>query len=319
MYTIEDCIRDIGEPPFCECGCGNKINVKPDKKGSYAYYKRNGYPKFINGHHNRGKCGKLSPNFGNRRVFRTKESIIAELGEPPLCACRCGQKVNIIIYKYSEYKKQGYPKFIKGHARKLNIDEKNICDMYEDGLSSNKIAKEFGVSRPYICNILRKNNIKIKTNSESHKGLSVGENNPMFGRTGKLCWIYGIKGKDHPRYGKPPNHSKKIFLHLTPFQGVKKMFRWDYLYALYLESIGEPYFYEGGYMEMKIEGRNTSYTPDFSLPLKREFVEIKGWMRPEAKLKCDKFKEELNDEELMGIFGYKVLFQDDLKKLGIKI
>ncbi len=47
IYTIEDCIRDIGEIPLCQCGCGNKVNVNPKY---YLIYKRLGYPKFIQGH-----------------------------------------------------------------------------------------------------------------------------------------------------------------------------------------------------------------------------------------------------------------------------
>lgn len=100
----------------------------------------------------------------------------------------------------------------------------------------------------------------------------------------------------------------------SPFQG-EVCFRSSYelKYAQYLDSIGEIWFYEAGYLEMNINGKDTTYTPDFSLPLRREFVEIKGWMRPLSKLKCEKFKEELEDPELIGIFGYKVLFKDDLQ------
>lgn len=51
IYTFEDCIRDIGEPPICGCDkCQKnktKVNIQPYR---YNEYKRNGYPKFINHH-----------------------------------------------------------------------------------------------------------------------------------------------------------------------------------------------------------------------------------------------------------------------------
>ncbi len=126
-----------------------------------------------------------------------------------------------------------------------------------------------------------------------------------------------ISGKKNPNYGKPTYHSKKIFSHLTPLQGERKMHRWEHLLAEYYDSINEPYFYEPGRLEMVINGKETTYTPDFSLPLKLEFVEVKGWWRDDAKAKSDKFKEELDDEEIKGIFGYKILFSKDLKELDV--
>ncbi len=51
----------------------------------------------------------------------TIEQIISELGEPPLCQCGCGIRYKILTYKYSSYKKNGYPKFHKGHQNKGKI------------------------------------------------------------------------------------------------------------------------------------------------------------------------------------------------------
>lgn len=58
IHTLEDCIRDIGEIPFCQCedtngnNCGLKVNVKPEK---YFKYLKEGYPKFLPGHSSKGK------------------------------------------------------------------------------------------------------------------------------------------------------------------------------------------------------------------------------------------------------------------------
>ena len=58
MRTLEQMIYNLGEIPYCGCkmnegkGCGIKVNV--DTKW-YAKYKKNGYPKFIQGHHLIGK------------------------------------------------------------------------------------------------------------------------------------------------------------------------------------------------------------------------------------------------------------------------
>ena len=46
-------------------------------------------------------------------------------------------------------------------SRKLNLDNKKICDLYKQRKSSNEIAKLFNCSRPTIINILKENNIPI--------------------------------------------------------------------------------------------------------------------------------------------------------------
>ena|SRR3972149_60454 len=63
IYTLENLISDHGEIPFCQCGCRNKVNVKPDKNKSYIIYKRNGYPKFIKGHYIRVNNPMSNPDF----------------------------------------------------------------------------------------------------------------------------------------------------------------------------------------------------------------------------------------------------------------
>jgi len=139
-------------------------------------------------------------------------------------------------------------------------------------------------------------------------------------------WKVSKEGRENnrkARLGKntSPKSSRGIHTYYqSPLQG-EVCFRSSYelAYAKYLDSINEPYFYEAGIIEMTINGKQTTYRPDFCLPLRCEFIEIKGYMNSEAQLKCDRFKEELNDEELMGIFRYKILFGKDLKELGINL
>lgn len=61
MITLEILIKKFGDIPLCKCRCGNKVNIKSNKIGSYKYYINRGYPKYINGHNARGKT---NPMFG---------------------------------------------------------------------------------------------------------------------------------------------------------------------------------------------------------------------------------------------------------------
>lgn len=291
--TLEDCVKDIGEIPFCECNCGNKINVNPRY---YLKYKKEGYPKIIVGH----LKGENAPWFGipkekhpqyNPEIPHTVEELIFKLGEPPLCACGCGQKVNINPERYQEYKKYGYPKYLSG-------DNTNHTEQWKKYLSE-KMS---------------------------------GENHPLFGKTGKLSLNYGKKrteeqkikmsGKNHPNFGKPAPKGSGHGIgdyHQTPNQGIVWMkSQWELKYADYLEKNNIDYYYELYGFEMNI-GFDTTYYPDFFLLTENKFIEIKGrnnynkWEDTDiSKQKSNKFKFEFCQN-----WSYEVLFKEDLKKLNI--
>ncbi len=71
--TLEQIISEFGVPPICGCSecqiLGRRVNIKPDKDGSYARY-RLGYPKFLPGHGNKGEgngmYGKKRPDHSER-------------------------------------------------------------------------------------------------------------------------------------------------------------------------------------------------------------------------------------------------------------
>lgn len=76
-YTQEDLIKEFGEIPLCDCGCGQKINVS--LKHRFDYRRRGGYPKFIHNHHCKGENSfyfglskEEHPNFGKKH---SKETI----------------------------------------------------------------------------------------------------------------------------------------------------------------------------------------------------------------------------------------------------
>jgi hypothetical protein len=110
LRTLEQIISELGEIPYCQCGCGHKVKIIPQR---YPHYKQYGYPKYIIGHTFKGKKrpehleimsgssnpmygnpredlqikfkgegnpmyglkGELSPNFGSKRTEETKEKL----------------------------------------------------------------------------------------------------------------------------------------------------------------------------------------------------------------------------------------------------
>lgn len=62
------------------------------------------------------------------------------------------------------------------HTKIDNLQELDICQLYNSGLSSLKIAKQLNVSKTTILNILYKNNINIRDNSECQMTHSLDKN-----------------------------------------------------------------------------------------------------------------------------------------------
>ncbi len=120
-----------------------------------------------------------------------------------------------------------------------------------------------------------------------------------------------LKGKEHHNYGKipPPSYGKRCYYN-SLLQG-EICFRSTYelKFAHYLNKNNIPWLYEIETFDLD----NTTYTPDFYLPTCDLFIEIKGYMRPEAQEKINKFLDIYHEETLL------ILRKEDLIKLGINI
>ena len=72
---------------------------------------------------------------------------------------------------------------MKQHRRVFTIEEeKEICELYCASIknSSKVLARLFDCNWGSIINILRRNGINPRTNSESQRGLRTGKNHPSF-------------------------------------------------------------------------------------------------------------------------------------------
>ena len=84
---------------------------------------------------------------------------------------------------------------------------------------------------------------------------------------------------------------------------------WEIKYAQYLDENNIKWEYESKIF--RLDKLNKSYIPDFYLPKTNEYIEIKGYMRPEAQEKINQFKNQYNEVKLT------ILFEQDLKQLGV--
>jgi len=124
IHTVEELEAKLGEIPYCKCGCGEKVTVTLTY-GSIVGYNNKGYPKHIKGHASKKELLKLRPprrklQFAQKaRTVKTVEDLEKFLGERPLCACGCGEKITVILSSYETIRKyfyKGYPKTNHGHS-----------------------------------------------------------------------------------------------------------------------------------------------------------------------------------------------------------
>lgn len=84
---------------------------------------------------------------------------------------------------------------------------------------------------------------------------------------------------------------------------------YEFAYAKYLDSKNIKWYYEFQTFDVG----STTYTPDFFIPEKNLWIEIKGWMRPNHLEKIKKFKEKYPEKKFI------ILFKEDLENLGINL
>jgi len=159
-------------------------------------------------------------------------------------------------------------------------------------------AKQCGSCRSRIRKGKLNSNWK---NNSSIKHCKCGSKISFYSKQCWKCFLRGYKGKNHHRFGKI-NHSKwekygKIFMRSS----------WEIAYAKYLDKKGIKWLYEPKTFNL---GEMT-YTPDFYLPEKDLYIEIKGYWRADAKVKFKLFKKQYTN------FKIKVLNKNKLKQLKI--
>jgi hypothetical protein len=141
--------------------------------------------------------------------------------------------------------------------------------------------------------------------SITHKGKQMGEQNPFYGKKHSPETIKKFSemrkgkqtGKNHPRYGKPAPHGRISWFVLP--DGQRMMFRSSYeiRVAIALSDMHVSFQYEP--KAFSLDDMGTLYWPDFYLPEYGVWWEVKGWMRPDAKRKLERFFQLYPNENLV--------------------
>ena len=84
------------------------------------------------------------------------------------------------------------------------------------------------------------------------------------------------KGKNNPRYGKPPLHGKRV-----EYKGIKFRSSWEVITAKTLDENDIEWVYEPKKFQVN---EDYTYTPDFFLPLYNLYLEVKGYFRNDIML-----------------------------------
>ena len=182
------------------------------------------------------------------------------------------------------------------HNKKLFESEKSKIEaLYSQGLSIADIAVKYGMSYAPMQRFFKRNGIAIRSLKEAkvvssktceglekwrvihgswNKGLSIDDPRIKRGaEKGRKTQIKNGKsrGKNNPMYGKAPPPRKRGFRKdLNHF--VRSS--WEANFARILIHLSIPYEYEKHTFSLKA---GDSYTPDFFLPSKKTFYEIKGF------------------------------------------
>lgn len=138
------------------------------------------------------------------------------------------------------------------------------------------VEKAREVEKKKFCSVKCKARWQAKLPYEEWRGKIGGKNK---GR---------LRGDKNPMWGLTPAHGKRT--KYTGADGKTYVFRstWEATVACYFDKICEPWEYE----PKKFVFSNCTYTPDFYLPLRSQYVEVKGWMSGRSKKQIEAFRRE---------------------------
>jgi len=161
-----------------------------------------------------------------------------------------------------------------------------IKDIYFNGrLSFSEIAKIYNCSVRAVYNFFKRNKLIPRTNSEAAIGKVHSDFSKEKSRNKNvLAYVNGLR--------TPPScDSFERVVVSTPFQGEMTVrSSWEAAVVRYFEANKIKYFYEPDTFLVEVDGRKVSYLPDFYLPYKNLYVEVKGWEKEDGIKKFEAFK-----------------------------
>ena len=171
--------------------------------------------------------------------------------------------------KKSEYRPWAWPKGIpKEYLFDLHIkQEKSLAEM----------ERILHVDRRNIKKEMRKYKIPVTK---------------YISNIGKNCHLYGVHkfGKESSRWGKSVPVTKRI-----SYKGIWMRSSWEIKIAKWLDRHNIKWLYESKRFELK----DRTYAPDFYLPKKNIYWEVKGWFRKKDQETVRQFRQLYPNENLL--------------------
>ena len=110
-----------------------------------------------------------------------------------------------------------------------------------------------------------------------------------------------MRGKKNYFYGRIPKPK------FGKYKNITMRSSWEIKFAKYLDKNNIKWLYESRRFDLK----NTTYTPDFYLPVEDKYIEIKGYFSPLFKNKLKKFKKLFSNINIL------VLTKKELKTMEV--
>ncbi len=210
------------------------------------------------------------------------------------------------------------------------------AEMYRSGAILQDIAELWGTSSSTVQSLFRRHGFPTRTPSQSKKGRPNLKRRKVSASTESLILDAYQQGDSLPeiasrfgvttslvhdirkRSGMPcrprscrPSSGQRTLVYVSD-AGRRCSFRsmWEYAYAEYLDAQGIGWAYES---HTFILSDGTAFIPDFWIPSRNEWVEIKGYLRDDAAQKIEAFHNEYPRLSL------RVLGRSELQELGIGI
>lgn len=199
--------------------------------------------------------------------------------------------INYRLHSMGIYSKHVNRKFIRTLLR-VDIPKDVLKDLYfSKKLTMLEIGQRFKCSRGAVARRMKEYGLKPRTKVEaSNSGINHHNYNKPMSKKSKAKLIKSLSEINRPikTYGKGNGD-----YYNTPNQGRKWMRSgWEIKVADYLTEKGYDWYYEYEWLNIGKE----YYLPDFYLPVKDKYIEVKGWKTNKTMYKYNIAKNLFNIE-----------------------
>lgn len=191
------------------------------------------------------------------------------------------------LYAFSEERKRKTSERLKAAQRRPGYVNKrsSVAPRTDEWLAKLSAAHKGKPKSAEHREAIRRARTGTKRGPETIEKMRAASTGRVLSRESRAKISRRMSGRGNPGFGKTVGNGPRGTW--SEYRGVKFRSTWEVRFAKAMDALGVEWIYE----PERFDFGDCTYLPDFLLPASGEYVEVKGWMSPEAARRISRFRE----------------------------